>query len=127
MFHPLIKMLATRPEMLAEHVGAYAELAAAETAYAVEQMRTKALVGAGSALLGLIGLIFAGVALLLCGALPVDDMPAAWLLVVVPALPLLGAIGGALWLKSRPPTPSFSRLREQMERDNGLMQEARAS
>jgi hypothetical protein len=127
MFHPLIKMLATRPEMLAEHVGAYAELAAAETAYAVEQMRTKALVGAGSGLLGLIGLIFAGVALLLCGALPVDDMPAAWLLVVVPALPLLGAIGGALWLKSRPPAPSFSRLREQMERDNGLMQEARAS
>ena len=101
--------------------------AAAESAYAVDQMRTNALVGAASAVLAVIGLVFAGVALLLCGALPVEDMPAAWLLVAVPALPLLAAIGGALWLKSRPPTPSFSRLREQRERDTGLMQEARAT
>jgi hypothetical protein len=124
MFHPLIKMLVSRPEMLAEHVGAYAELAAAEASQAVDQARNKVIVGAAAGVLALVGLVLAGVAGLLCAALPVASMPAPWLLVAVPALPLVAAIGAALWLRSRPAGASFALLREQMAHDSALIQEA---
>lgn len=126
MFHPLIKMLVSRPEMLAEHVGAYAELAAAEASQAVDQARNKVIVGAAAGVLALVGLVLAGVAALLCAALPLTAMPAPWLLVVVPALPLATAIVAALWLRSRPARPSFALLREQLAQDSALVQEARA-
>lgn len=126
MFHPLIKMLVSRPEMLAEHVGAYAELAAAEASQAVDQARNKVIVGAAAGVLALVGLVLAGVAALLCAALPLTAMPAPWLLVVVPALPLVAAIVAALWLRSRPARPSFALLREQLAQDSALVQEARA-
>jgi len=124
MFHPLIKMLVSRPEMLAEHVGAYAELAAAEASQAVDQTRNKVIVGAAAGLLALIGLVLAGVAGLLCAALPMAAMPAPWLLVAVPALPLVAAIAAVLWLRSRPASTSFALLREQMAHDSALLQEA---
>lgn len=126
MFHPLIKMLVSRPEMLAEHVGAYAELAAAEASQAVDQARNKVIVGAAAAVLVLVGLMLAGVAALLCAALPLTAMPAPWLLVAVPALPLLAAVAAALWLRSRPARTSFALLREQMARDSALVREAHA-
>jgi hypothetical protein len=126
MFHPLIRMLATRPEMLTEHLGAYAQLAAAEAAYAVDQLRAKVVVAALAGVLALLGSALAGVALLLWAALPVAGMPAPWLLLVVPGVPLVAALAAALWLRSRPPSPSFALLREQMARDQALMQEARA-
>ena len=126
MFHPLIKMLVSRPEMLAEHVGAYAELAAAEAAQAVDHARNKVIVGAAAAVLALVGLVLVGVAALLCAALPTSEMPAPWLLVAVPAVPLLAAIGAALWLRSRPVSASFALLREQMARDSELVREAHA-
>lgn len=124
MFHPLIKMLASKPELLAEHVGAYAELAAAEASQAVDQMRNKALVAAAAGVLALTGLLLTGVALLLYGALPMDAMPAPWLLAVVPAVPLAAALGCGLWLRSRPARVSFALLREQMAQDGALVQEA---
>jgi hypothetical protein len=41
-------------------------------------------------------------------------------------LPLLAAIGSALWLRSRPVNASFALLREQMARDSELVREAHA-
>lgn len=124
MFHPLIKMLITKPHLLAEHLGAYAELAAAEASHAVHQARLKAVVGAAAGVLALVGLVLAGVALMFCAALPLSGMPAPWLLLIVPAVPLVAAVGAVLWLRSQPANVSFSQLREQMAQDNALMQEA---
>jgi cytochrome bd-type quinol oxidase subunit 2 len=124
MFHPLIKMLVSRPEMLAEHAGAYAELAAAEASQAVDQARNKAIAGAAAGVLALVGLVLAGVAARRGAAVATAAMPAPWLLVVVPALPLAAAIGAVLWLRSRPAVASFALLREQMAQDSALIQEA---
>jgi hypothetical protein len=41
-------------------------------------------------------------------------------------LPLLAALGAALWLRSRPVSASFALLREQMARDSELVREAHA-
>ena len=88
MFHPLIRMLATRPELLAQHLSGYAQLLGAQLGVAGGLLQDRALLLAG--LLGgvLLGLGLAGVAGLLAAALPLAAMPAPWLLIAIPALPL---------------------------------------
>ena len=41
--HPLVKTLVGRPELLAEHAGAYAELAGAELSQAAKRLRLRAV------------------------------------------------------------------------------------
>lgn len=73
--HPLLGVLATRPQLLAEHAQAYAELPQASSAR-MRQARLK-----GLALLGLLTAVLpAGVASLLWAAVPLSSMPNPWLL-----------------------------------------------
>jgi hypothetical protein len=124
MVHPMLKMLATRPELMAEHFGAYAELAAAEASEAAALWRGRLLWAVATGAFVLLALMFGGVSLLLLGALPREAMPAPWLLVLVPLLAL--ALAGACWitLRSRPVAAPFAQLRQQVEVDAALMAEA---
>lgn len=129
MIHPLFRLLLSRPQMLAEHVGAYAELASAEAAEAAVVLRTRTLLAVAAVVCGLLGLGLAGVALLLLAALPSTQMPMPWLLALVPLVPL--ALGLACWQAARrqPPAPAFSLLRRQVALDAALLRavdEARA-
>ena len=124
MVHPMLRLLATQPELLAEHVAAYAELASAEAAEASAALKRRALLGVLAALLALLGLIFAGVAALLLGAMPLANMPLPWLLLLVPAVPLVAAAGWALALRPQPSARSFAHLREQVAADTALLREA---
>ncbi|WP_284616652.1 hypothetical protein [Aquabacterium humicola] len=124
MVHPMLKLLATQPELLAEHVAAYAALASAEAAQASEALKRRALLGAAAALLGLLGLVFTGTALLLLAVVPLASMPLPWLLLVVPLVPLAAAAACAWSLRSGPSTKSFVHLREQVAADTALLREA---
>lgn len=124
MVHPLLKMLAMRPELMAEHLGAYAQLAAAEASEATAQLRHRALLTTATALLTLLGLGLAGAALLLLGALPLDGMPAPWLLLLVPLVPLGAAAACWMALKNQPAGTPFMQLRQQLSLDAALMHEA---
>ena len=127
MVHPMLKMLATRPELMAEHVGAYAELAAAEAAEAAAVWQGRLLWAIGTGAFVLLALAFGGVSLLLLGALPRESMPAPWLLALVPLLSL--ALAGACWitLRSRPAAAPFAHLKRQVALDAALLQEASES
>jgi uncharacterized membrane protein YqjE len=124
MVHPMLKLLATQPELLAEHVAAYAELASAEAAEAGAALKRRTLLGAAAAVLALLGLIFSGTAALLLAVVPLIDMPLPWLLLAVPALPLAAAAGCAFALRRRPSAKSFVHLREQVAADTALLREA---
>lgn len=126
MFHPLIRLLATKPQLLAHHAGAYADLAALQAGQALLAVRQRALMAAGAVLALLLGTGLAGVALLLLAVVPLHQMPAPWLLAAAPAAPLL--LAAVLWAR-RARTPlalSMAPLQAQWAADLQLLADAQA-
>lgn len=121
MIHPLLKTLASEPELLAEHAGAYAQLFSAEAQSWGQGLQRRAWLAAGVALAALVGSLLAGVALLLWAVNPPQEIHQPWLLWAVPLLPLLLAAIGAWRLQRQPPLPAFELLREQMHLDHQLL------
>ncbi len=121
MLHPLLRLVLARPDLLADHASAYAELAVVNARQAMALWRLRLL---GWALLGagvLLCIVFAGVALMLYGALAAPPQP--WLLWAVPTAPALLALCGA-WLARRRDAGHDQRnvsLAQQFEADLALL------
>lgn len=124
MIHPLFKLIATRPELLAHHLMGYGQLVSVQAAEAAAQLRIRALLLGGVLVAGSLGLIFAGMALLLVAALPLHQMPMSWMLAAVPLVPLAVAAACAYALQRRPEAWSLKVLKEQLAADAALLQEA---
>lgn len=124
MIPAFLARLGGRPELLAEHAGAYVELAAAEADVLARGLGRRALLLAAAGGCALLFLMLAGVAALLAAALPPAAMPAPWLLLVVPALPLLVALACTAALQRQATTQAFPHLREQLAADLRLVREA---
>jgi hypothetical protein len=124
MLHPLLNLVATQPQLLADHAEAYAELLAAEMTRAVQAWRQRLLLYAG-ALCGLaVGAVLAGVACMLWAALPDLAANAAWVLVAVPLLALMAA-GACLWVAGRVPEGTgVQTVRGQFKADLAMLREA---
>jgi cytochrome bd-type quinol oxidase subunit 2 len=121
--HPLLNLLATRPQLLAEHAQAYAELVAEELPRATAAWKRQALLNT-LALVGLLAaLLLAGVSLMLWATLPNADMRAPWLLILVPLLPLAGAIGCLVSARAQAKHDGRGQLREQLSADLALLRE----
>jgi hypothetical protein len=123
LLHPVFRTLVSQPELLAEHVGAYSELAAAEALLAAAQIKSRAALAAAALGCASLGVGLGGMALLLLAVVPVVDMPAPWALAVAPALPL--AVGLGLWWAQRRLSVdlTFSAVREQVALDRLLWQQ----
>jgi len=124
MIHPLFTTLATRPQLLVEHLGAYAELAAVEASETAVLLRQRIVLGLLLGIGALLGLLLTGVALLLLAIVPLPQMPLPWLLIAVPAVPLVLAL--ACWLRMRGQSFAvpFELLRSQLAQDSALLREA---
>lgn len=127
MIHPLIKVLATRPDLLADHLGAYAALIAAEAAEAAQAAQRRLLWAACAAGLALCGLLLAAMAGLLAAALPWSAMPAPWVLPLLPAL-CWGAALLCHWRGRKAVVAlALDTVREQWALDAALIQRAGAA
>ncbi len=124
MIHPLLKKLATEPTLFAEHASAYAMLAALEARDVGLALRRRATALIACFSLGLLALIFSGVAVMLAAVVPWQSMHAPWVLVGVPGV--LWVVSGTLWwLASREPQPQpFTHLRQQWAADTQLARDA---
>ncbi len=120
--HPLFRTLATRPELLAEHAGAYLELASAEASAAAVRLRVRAVLTVAAVACAALGVGLGGTALLLLAVVPTTQMPAPWALALAPAVPLLAALGMWAWQRHNRMDLSFSLLREQLALDRELLQ-----
>ncbi len=124
MFHPLIRLLAAKPHLLTAHLAAYGVLLGVQTDAALAVLRQRAVLLAGLAIGTTLGLGLAGGALLLVAVVPLQAMPAPWLLALVPAVPLLLALLCALALRQTPPAWSAAPLRAQWQADAALLHAA---
>jgi hypothetical protein len=121
--HPLLQLVATRPQLLAEHAEAYAELAAAEAGAALAAWRRQTLLTAMAlACLG-VAAVLAGVALMLWAVALPTDIQAPWALVAAPMLPGFAAVACLAAARSGRGNGSFGALREQVMADLMMLRE----
>jgi uncharacterized membrane protein YqjE len=127
MIHPLLHLIATKPQLLGDHVEAYAELVGAEVGKTSKLWVTRVVYYAIALFLLSAGLIFTGVALMLWAVVPSDNMNSPWLLIVVPLLPLLA--GGFCIFRARaePDHTAFETVKQQLSADMALLREVGAA
>lgn len=121
--HPVIRLALSQPGLLAEHAAAYANLFSEELSSGAEgfMRRLRCHLLAGACLSA--GATLAGVALMLWGTRTEGTMPGSWLLLVVPAVPLLAGAILAWAARARSDTQPFSVLREQLGADAELLRD----
>lgn len=126
LWHPLLRLVVQRPDLVIEHASAYAALAANEGSAALARMLRQRAWQLLALLCFAMGAVLAGVSLLLWAALPQVAVGLRWLMFVVPGVPLLAAV--AAWLVSRPEThgPAFEGLAAQVRIDRSAWQSFRA-
>lgn len=124
--HGLLRLLATQPQLLADHAEAYAELAATELGEASVQWRRSALLQ----VLGLCGVsagvVLAGVALMLWAAVPIAQIHAPWALVAAPLLPAALGLGCLMAARRCGRAAAFAGVRRQWQADLAMLRETTA-
>jgi hypothetical protein len=126
MLHPVFRLAASQPQLLAEHAAGYVGLLAEEVASSgahIQRRVTLQLVGLLSLMVaGILG----GVALLLWASLPVASLQQPWLLWFTPLVPAaLGAVAIAT-AHNRTAPSAFASLREQFAQDASLLRRTTA-
>lgn len=124
LMHPLLRLVASRPQLLVDHAEAYAELATVEIGQVSADWTRRVVLNA----VGLCGLgvaaVLAGVAFMLWAALPAAGMQASWILVMVPLLPFAGALGCLGLAQGRGHRVAFDALGRQLRADLAMLREA---
>lgn len=121
--HPLLHLVASQPQWLAEHAEAYADLVAEEIGTASQTWRRRALLGVAALCCGVVAVVLAGVALMLWAIVPAAEIHAPWALVLAPLLPAMAAAACLLAGGSGRRGTAFATLREQLKADCLLLRE----
>ena len=126
MIHPLLRLAATEAHLLGDHVEAYAALVGEEVHKVSTSWALRIGLYAGALILALLGLGLVGVALLFCAAVPASEYPAPWAMVVVPLVPLAGAVVCFMVARSKPTESAFETVKKQLNADIAMLREVSA-
>ena len=120
--HPLLRLVATRPQLLADHVEAYAALVNEEIGQAILVLRRRVVMSAVALGLLAVGGMLCGVALMLWAVTPGSTIRAVWMLVIVPAVPLVVSLLCVLACQRETPR-AFSDVKQQLAADFTMLRE----
>lgn len=129
MLHPLLALAATRPQLLAEHASAWAELLSTQAGPAWEHWQRWRVLQLMAAFLLILGVLLAGVAVMLWAVVPAAPWPLAdraWALLGVPLAPLVAGLGCALAARQKGRTNFWGAdgaLGRQLRADMGLLRQ----
>lgn len=123
----LLKLLVLPPELLNEHARGYADLAGQAWADQMCTLKNRWVIYSLSALTLLLALIFAGVALLLWSAMPQIDSRFAWVLPILPLTLLILSAIFWVWARSLRTRSFLDRIKEQIQLDVLMIQEAQTT
>jgi len=121
--HPLLALLATRPQLLIEHAQAYAALLGEEFGQASNDWQRRALLQVTALCFLGVAAVLAGVAVMLWVTVGVS-VTAPWVLVAVPILPFLIAIVCLLLARQSNGREPFADLSRQVNADMALLRAA---
>lgn len=121
MIHPLIKLVATRPELVANHLSAYAALIGSEARQAQSRWTVRLLLIALALCCVGVAAVLAGVALMLWAVLPEVQRDAVWALWAAPAVPALVAVVAGLIARRPATVPAFAAVQQQFEADARML------
>ena len=127
MIHPLLRLAASQPHLLGDHVEAYADLVGSELKKSGQAWGRQAGFFAASGVLALVGLMLAGTSILLWAALPSSSIQLPWLMVVVPIVPLAAAALFFVLARSNPAENAFDNVRKQLNEDMAVLREVSAA
>lgn len=113
MLHPLFSTLVQRPDLVMDHVSAYAALFHQEASSAGSELLKRAVAWALAAVSGVVFLVLAGVALMM-GVL---HNQFNWVLVIVPAVALLLMAGAVMQALKPLNSERFPELKAQIDSD----------
>ncbi len=126
MVHPLLRLVATQPQLLLDHAEAYADLLSEEIDHLSGAWTRRALLHAVALCSVVVASVLAGVALMLWAIVPFAEMQAPWALVTAPLLPIAVAIA-CLVAARQPSNQAFDQLRKQLKADMGMLREESAA
>jgi hypothetical protein len=126
MIHPLLRLIATEPQILGDHVEAYAELVGDEVRKTSSAWATRLGLYLAAACLGCVGLVFLGVALMLWASVPASGFQAPWLLVAVPAVTFVAALVCGVMAARSPVESAFDNVKKQLNADMAMLREVSA-
>jgi hypothetical protein len=127
LIHPVLKLIATEPQLVGDHVEAYAELVGEEISKVSSGWIRRIALWAVAGLLAAIGLVLLGVALIVWAATPDGDLRSVWLLVAVPVVPLVGAGICAMSARAHTIGNAFDTVKAQLNADMAMLREVSSS
>ena len=123
MIHPILRLITSEPQLLGDHVEAYADLVGEEVKKSGAAWGLRlALYAAALCLLG-VALVLTGVAVMLWAALPASGFTAPWVLVAVPVVTFVLAAGCFLYARSSPVESAFGNVKKQLSADMAMLRE----
>lgn len=119
--HGLLHLITTRPELLADHAQAYAELAAADIDQASAAWKRQVRLAAVALCSLCVAAVLAGVALMLWAVVPAAQIHAPWALWLVPLLPVVLAAGCFALARAAGGARPFLNLKQQLHADLAML------
>lgn len=127
MTHPLLDLIANRPQLLADHAQAYGELVAAEVGEASNALARRVILALAGVILFALAIGLGGVAVMLRAVVPGDAMVAPWVLVVVPLLPVVAGFACLVAARLRILRNPLDKVWWQLKADVAMFREATQS
>jgi hypothetical protein len=121
--HPLFRLVATQPELLADHAGAYAGLVGEELGKTAAAWKLRIVLNIVALSLLAVSVVLTGVALMLWATVPTAQIQAVWALIAAPAVPAVFALGCALAGREKY-TSAFADISKQLTADLAMLREA---
>ena len=126
MIHPLLRLIASHPELVGEHAQAYAALLGEDIGKSAAVIKRRAAFGVAAVVLGSVALLLGGIALMLWAVSPPAAVHAPWALAAAPLVPAVLALG--LGLAGRQPAEApFDNLKQQFAADLRMLREVGAA
>lgn len=126
MIHPLLRLVATQPQLLADHAEAYAGLIGEELGKTTTAWRQRVVLNAAALCLAGAAVVLGGVALMLWAVLPEASLRLPWVLLATPVVPALLALICAL-AGRRDDADPFCDLKRQVAADLLMLREVSAA
>ena len=126
MIHPLLRLIATQPQLLADHAEAYAGLVGEELSKTTAVWKQRVLLNAVALCLVGVAAVLGGVALMLWAVIPAANIQAPWALLVAPGVPALLALCCGFAAR-RERDAAFVDLKQQIAADLVMLREVSAA